>query len=61
MINVQTQSQEDLEDKIEIDDLVSKYLKSGGIVTKFDAGDFTEPDDVVYKFKKQRGPRAKKT
>tara|TARA_B100000767_G_C19380768_1_gene375835 strand:- start:369 stop:554 length:186 start_codon:yes stop_codon:yes gene_type:complete len=61
MINTHNKSQDDIESKIEIDDLVAKYFKGGGTVTKFDTGDFTEPEDVVYKFKKQRGPKAKKT
>jgi|TARA_B110000211_G_C13912700_1_gene479103 hypothetical protein len=41
-------------------DAIAEFLKNGGTVTKIEAGAITDPDDIVYKFKRSRGPRAKK-
>ena len=51
----------DIEERLEINSAVEEFLKNGGTITKLDTGEITEPDDIVYKFKRQRGPRAKKT
>jgi len=51
----------DIEEQLEINNAVEEFLKNGGIITKLPTGEITEPDDIVYKFKKQRGPRSKKT
>ena len=39
---------------------IAEFLKNGGTVTKIESGAITDPDDIVYKFKRSRGPRAKK-
>lgn len=48
-------------EQTEINNAVEEFLKNGGTITKIATGEITEPEDIVYKFKKQRGPRAKKT
>ena len=51
----------DNEEQLEINNAVEEFLKNGGKITKLETGEITEPEDIVYKFKKQRGPRSKKT
>jgi hypothetical protein len=41
-------------------DAIAEFLKNGGTVTKIESGAITDPDDIVYKFKRSRGPRVKK-
>ena len=52
-----------IEKELEMDkeesNAVAEFLKNGGKVTIIEEGEFTEPDDIVYKFKRSRGPRAK--
>jgi len=50
----------DKTEQTEINDAIEEFLKNGGTITKIAAGEITEPEDIVYKFKKQRGPRSKK-
>ena len=54
-------SEYDITEQVVINDAVAEFLKNGGTITKLETGEITEPEDIVYKFKKQRGPRSKKT
>ena len=50
---------DEISEQQETDNAVAEFFKHGGTVTKIETGVVTDPDDIVYKFKRSRGPRAK--
>ena len=54
-------SEYDITEQVVINDAVAEFLKNGGTITKLETGAITEAEDIVYKFKRSRGPRSKKT
>lgn len=50
---------DEISEQQETDNAVAEFLKNGGTVTKIETGAVTDPEDIVYKFKRSRGPRAK--
>ena len=50
---------DEISEQQETDNAVAEFFKNGGTVIKIETGVVTDPDDIVYKFKRSRGPRAK--